>query len=85
MIIIMKNIWSDLKNGYYYVTTRIPKNSKTVYALTRKDSTIDHRAISTTSGLLKTMVGIYYAGGLRYESAAIRESFHKVLALCGIK
>lgn len=78
-------VWSDIKAGYYYITGYIPANSSNVYALTKKDSTVDFRAISTASDLLKSIAGIYYVGGLRYESAAIRESFFKVLALCGIR
>ena len=78
-------VWSDIKGGYYYITEYIPANSKNVYALTKKDMTINYRAVSTASELLKSIHGMYYIGGLRYESAAVRESFFKVLALCGIK
>lgn len=78
-------IWSDLKNGWFYITDKIPANSHNVYSLTKKDSTLDYMAISSADELLKMIVRIYYLGGLRYSSAAIREAFFTVLSFIGVK
>lgn len=78
-------VWSDLKNGWFYITSQIPANSRNVYALTKKDSTLDYMSISSADELLKMIVRIYYLGGLRYESAALREAFFTVLSFVGVK
>ena len=78
-------IWSDLESCVFYVTSNIPRNQKTVYALTKRDGTLDYNVISRADDLLKTLVKLFYARGLRYDSPALRESFFRVLDYLGIK
>ena len=78
-------IWADMKRGLWFVTERLPKGSKNVYTLAKKDSTVDYQVMQKASPLAKLLCDIYYIGGLRYESAAIREAFFEVLAFLGVK
>ena len=78
-------IWVDMKLGLWFVTSKLPKGSKNVYTLTKRDSSIDYQMISKASPLMKLVSEVYYLGGLRYESAHIRESFFEVLEFLGIK
>lgn len=78
-------IWIDQKRGLWFVTSKLPKDAQNIYTLTKKDSSINYQMIQKASPLTKLLVEIYYIGGLRYESAHIRESFFSVLAFLGIK
>ena len=78
-------IWSDLSDCLFYVTDKIPKNARNVYALTKRDGTIDYNVISRSENLLKTLVRIFYARGLRYDSPGMRESFFRILDYLGIR
>lgn len=78
-------IWIDYKTGFVYVNERTPKDSKNIYTLTKKDSTVDYQAIDKNFSLLKMLIDIFYAGGLRYSSPAIRQSFHEVLGFLGVR
>lgn len=78
-------IWHDLKNGYIYVTDKIPKGSKNTYALTKRDKTLDYALIQRNSNLMKALANIAWADGLRYQDVATRETFWKVLELVGVR
>lgn len=78
-------IWTDLADGYIYVTGSIPKGSKSVYALTKRDSTINYALIQRNSKLMQSLANIAWAGGLRYENVAVREMFWKLLELLGVR
>ena len=79
------SIWADMKTGLWFICSKLPKDAKCVYTLTKRDSSANYQMISRTEPLLKLLVEIYYIGGLRYESAHIRESFFEVLEFLGIK
>lgn len=79
------SIWIDYSQGLAYVCEGIPKGSRNVYALTRRDSTIDYQALSRSHELLQLVSRFFYGGTLRYDSIATRESFHDVLAFLGIR
>lgn len=78
-------IWVDAKRGLYFVTSKLPKGAENVYTLTKRDSTVNYTMIKKASPLMQLLSDIYYIGGLRYESAHIRESFFQVLDFLGIK
>lgn len=78
-------VWSDLSDCLFYVTSKIPKDARNVYALTKRDGTIDYNVISRSENLLKALVRIFYARGLRYDSPGIRESFFRILDYLGIR
>lgn len=78
-------IWVDMKRGLWFVTSKLPKDAPNVYTLAKRDSSANYQMIEKASPLAKLVSDIYYIGGLRYESAHIRESFFEVLAFIGIK
>lgn len=78
-------IWSDSKRGIWYICEKVPKESKNVYTLTKRDSSLDYQVIDKASVIISTLKDMYYIGALRYSSAAIREAFFEVLSFIGIK
>ena len=78
-------IWIDSKRGLWFISSKVPKGAANVYTLTKRDSTIVYQSIDRANPLLKLVSEVYYIGGLRYESAHIRESFFEILDFIGIK
>ena len=77
-------VWIDYKKAYFYVNEKIPKDAKNVYALTKRDGTIDYQTVRRTDEFLKILVDVFYKGGMRYSSIGLKESFLKVLEFLGI-
>lgn len=78
-------IWIDAKRGLWFITSKVPKGAKNIYTLTKRDSSIDYQMVQKASPLAKLLTEIYYIGGLRYESAHVREAFFEILEFLGIK
>lgn len=78
-------IWFDYAHGLAFVSAKIPKDGKPIFALTKADSTIDYLAVEKTSDYLKALNKFFYAGMLRYESPVTRELFLNVLGFLGIQ
>ena len=78
-------IWVDMKRGLWFVTSKLPKDAKNVYTLAKRDSSVDYQVVQKASPLAKLLTEVYYIGGLRYESASIREAFFEVLSFLGVK
>lgn len=78
-------IWIDSKRGIWYVTSKVPKGAENVYTLAKRDSTVDYVMVEKSHPLVQLLVKIYYVGGLRYESAHLREAFFEVLAFLGVR
>lgn len=77
-------VWIDYKQAYFYVCEKVPKGAKHVFALTKRDNTIDYQAVKRTDEHMKILADVYYQGGLRYSSPAIKESFLEVLEFLGV-
>lgn len=78
-------IWVDSRRGLWFVTSKLPKDASNVYTLTKRDSSVNFTTIEKAHPLARLVSDVYYIGGLRYESAHIREAFFEVLAFLGIK
>lgn len=79
-------IWADWSNGYYFVTSRIPKNpDKPIFALTLDDNRLNYIAARRAEAMLQGFVELHYAGVIRYESIPIRERFKEILNLFGVR
>lgn len=78
-------IWADMKRGLWFVTSKLPKGAANVYTLAKRDSTVNYQVVQKASPLAKLLVDMYYIGGLRYESASLREAFFEVLSFLGVK
>lgn len=78
-------IWIDQKRALWFVTSKLPKGAKNIYTLTKRDSSIDYQVVQKASPLATLLKDIYYVGGLRYESAHLRETFFEVLEFLGVR
>lgn len=79
------SFWVDYKKARAYVSEKIPKDSKNIIALTKRDSTIDYLAVERTSSHLKMLNSFFYKGLLRYETPVIRELFLTILDFLGVR
>lgn len=79
-------VWIDLKQGYYYITDKIPKNTgKPIYSLTREDASINYIAANRLSIVMRYVADMYYYNLLRYESLEIQNNFAEVLQMFGVR
>lgn len=78
-------VWIDSKRGIWYITSKLPKDAENVYTLTKRDSTVNYAMLDKANPLTDLLVKIYYIGGLRYESAHIREAFFEILSFLGVR
>ena len=78
-------IWADMRRGLWFVTSKLPKDAANVYTLTKSDSSVKYQVVQKASPYAKLLTEIYYIGGLRYESASLREAFFEVLSFLGVK
>ena len=68
-------IWADEREGFYYVTEKIPKNSTPIFALTASDNKVNYIMAKKAEGTLKNFMDLYYIGIIRYETSYIKERF----------
>ena len=78
-------VWLDANEGYYYVTSRIPKNAQPVYTLTADDAKVNYIMAKRMQKALKGFVELYYMGVLKYESEGVRQGFIEALMLFGVR
>lgn len=79
-------IWVDQAEGYYYVTSHIPRNTgKPIYSLTRDDASINYVAANRLSVTMRYIQDMYYYGLLRYESEEVEVRFGDVLQMFGVR
>ncbi len=78
-------IWIDRKRALWFVTSKLPKGAGNVYTLAKRDSSVNMAVIGRSEPLAKLVVEVYKVGGLRYESAHIREAFFEVLSFMGVQ
>ena len=78
-------VWISYNQGYYYITSKAPNNAGEVYALTRDDLSPNLLNAKRTSYKMATLIDMYYANCLRYESAALREGFLRMSSLFGVR
>lgn len=78
-------LWVDYKQSLTFVSSKVPKDSDNIIALTKADMTIDFLAVERTSSYLRSINRMFYSGLLRYDSPVIKELFLHVLNFLGIK
>lgn len=78
-------IWIDSKRGLWFINSKLPKGAKNIYTLTKSDSSVAYDTVQKSEPLAQLVTQVYYIGGLRYESASLREAFFEVLSFLGIK
>lgn len=78
-------VWADYKEGYYYISDKIPRNGEPIFALTASDNRVNYIMAKRAEGRLRTFVDLYYLGIIRYETPYLKEKFIEVLNLFGVK
>ncbi len=79
-------IWLDDRNGYYYITRKIPKNTKKpIFALTAEDNKVNYIAARKAEAALRGFVDLYYMGIVRYETSTLKTEFYEILGLFGVR
>lgn len=79
-------VWVDMRDGIYYVTNSIPKNTdRPIYALTAEDNRINYIAARTASRTLSYFKEMYYLNLIRYQTVQVKTDFYnEVLTKFGI-
>lgn len=78
-------VWADFKEGFYYVSDKVPKNAKPIYALTAADNKVNYIMAKRAEGVLRGFADLYYLGIIRYETPHIKEKFIEILNLFGVR
>lgn len=78
-------VWADFKNGLIYINQKIPNNTRVIYSMTTRDNRINMLMAKKADAPLRALLDLYYMGCVRYDTAATRERFLKILSLFGIR
>ena len=79
-------IWSDVKDGYYYVTAKVPHNTdRPIYAMSYEDNRVNYIAANRLHQVMRGFAEMYWMGIVRYDSVDAKRDFYRVLELLGIK
>lgn len=78
-------VWADFREGYYYVTDKIPNNAEPIFALTASDNKVNYIMAKRAEGVMRDFADMYYVGIIRYETPYIKERFIEVLNLFGVR
>lgn len=78
-------VWIDLSQGWYFITSQVPKDAKNVWTLTKKDMTINRLMVDKRHGHIKALLQAFYYGLLRFDKQSTRDRFFGVLQYIGIK
>lgn len=77
-------VWLDDSEGLYYVTKKVIKGEQ-LFTMTASDMRPNLVMIERAAPYAKGLLRLYRYGVLRYESAAVRERFTKMLSLIGLR
>lgn len=79
-------IWADMREGRYYVSKKIPKNTlRPIYSLSREDASVNYMAVTRASTVMQSLENMWYLGLISYESVDLKMQFADVLAMFGIR
>lgn len=78
-------VWADFDEGYYYVNRRIPKGASPVYALTRRDNTVNRLVGRRATPALRSLADAHFDRIIRYDTIATREKLLDALAMFGVQ
>lgn len=78
-------VWIDTKRAIWYINSKVPKDAKNIFTLAKRDSSINYRMLEKVNPMCQMLKDVYYIGGLRYESAHLREAFFEILEFLGIR
>lgn len=79
-------LWLDDREGYYYVNTKIPKDTpRPIFALSTSDNRPNYIVAKSANKTLKGISDLYCFGCLKFDSPGTRERFNAVLSLFGVR
>lgn len=84
-------VWVDMQGGYYYVTSRLPRDAKNdefsrpIFALTASDNRINYIAAKSADRTLAHFAEMYYLNLIRYDDMQTKVDFVEVLGMFGIR
>lgn len=77
-------IWLDSRNGLYFVSNKVDRQSSRTYYLTADDARINYIAARRITPIMQVLKEAYYYGMIRYETIQVKSDFRKVLEFFGV-
>lgn len=79
-------VWSDMREGCFYVTSRIPRNASPVFALTASDNGVNYVMAARAQPIMQRLYDMHTWHMVRFESAAMQERCEReVFSLYGMR
>lgn len=78
-------VWLSLVEGLYFVNRQIPNGSEKVFALTREDASVSILNAKRANYYLNTIIEMFYANCVRYDSYETYDKFLKMSSLFGVR
>lgn len=79
------SVWMDYGQGLTFVQTKMPKQARNVFTLTKRDASLDYQAVDKANGYIKSLNQLWYSGLMRFDSPVTRELFLQVLDFLGVR
>lgn len=78
-------VWSDMREGLYYVTKGAPNNATPIYYLSNDQSQVNYIAAKKTAKVFQVFAEAYYLSMIRYDSVDTKRNFLEVLNMFGVR
>jgi len=78
------SVWCDLTDGWYYITSKAPKDGRNTFALTLEDHP-NHIILQRTSPLIKTLFEAYRLRCVKFDSIRMHGDFLDMLRYMGYR
>lgn len=79
-------VWSDMREGLFYVNEQVPRNANPVFALTASDNSINYVIGRRAEPVLRGLYEMYEYKQVRFSSASVQERVEReVFSLYGMR
>lgn len=78
-------VWSDEREGYLYVTAKLPRDASPLYALTNDDGEFNALFAKRNESAMRYLLEVYQYGLVRCDSDGTRQALADCLALYGLR
>lgn len=78
------SVWLDMRDGYYYVNVKPPRDMRDTYALTLNEEP-NYMMLKRTSPLCKTLYDAFRMRYIRFDSLQTCGRFRDMLRFCGYR
>lgn len=82
---VIYGIWSDMREGLYFVTNGAPNNASPIYYLSNDQAQVNYVAARRTSKIFAIFADAYYLSMIRYDSVDTKRNFMAVLNMFGVR